>query len=181
MKNSKIPLHAETWQSETIKCPLELIYAFFEYTNPAIVKNCLTKMLKNAINEKCKPYKNPEESLFIFNLLRSMIRAAYKMYCKPNKYFSSDVMKSFDTNTYHLFIGNLAYKEYINLYFLFKSVFKEQSLQEIENDLADITEHVIGKCASPPSDKICISFININGLLDACWLICNRKKNIEDV
>ena len=51
-------------------------------------------------------------------------------------------MKSFDTNTYHLFIGNLAYKEYINLYFLFKSVFKEQSLQEIENDLADITEHV---------------------------------------
>ena len=119
-------------KSETIKCPLELIYAFFGYTNPTIVKNCLTKMLKNAINEKCRPYKNPEESLFIFNLLRSIIRAAHKMYCKLNKYFSSYVMKPFDTNTYRLFIGNLAYKEYINLYFLFKSVFKEQSLLEIE-------------------------------------------------
>ena len=154
---------------------------FFETESLTNFKTNFNQLLKYAFDKKFEIYTSPMESLEIFNMLKSLIRASFKILKKIDKYErkseSNDVLHS----KYLVYASGLTYEQYLNPYLIIKHVFNEQSFSQIELDLEDIMEHTLGSYGSCPSEDICISFININRLLDACWLIFNREIYDEDV
>lgn len=180
MKKVKISFDAHIWNIQVIKKPSELLKAVFKYIHPAELKTELNVMMKYSFHEKIRRNESPSTSLLTFNILRSIIRVSYRLYCNPKKQLRKTTIYSSDSNDYHLFIGNLTSEEYADPFVTFKNVFKKQSFEKIEFDLFDIVEHALSKCVDNPSDDISISFINIHRLLDACWLIYKRANDYED-
>ena len=180
MKKEKISLKAEIWCKKKIKDPYVLIQAIFELESLPNLKTNFNQLLKHAFDKKFEIYTSPIESLETFNMLNSMIRASFKIYRKIDKYARERDVNATLHFKYTAFASGLTNEQYINPYLIFKDVFKEQTLSQIELDLEDIMEHALGNYSSCPSDDICISFININRLLDACWLILNREIFDED-
>lgn len=181
MKKEKLSLRAESWCNRKIKNPYELIQAIFEFQSLTNFKTNFNQLLKYAFDKKFEIYTSPMESLEIFNMLKSLIRTSFKILKNIDKYErireTNDVLHS----KYLVYASGLTYEQYLNPYLIFKEVFKEQTLSQIEFDIQDIMEHALGNASSCPSEDICISFININRLLDACWLIFNREIYDEDV
>lgn len=75
------------------------------------------------------------ESLEIFNMLKSLARASFK------------ILKNIE--------------QYLNPYLIFKEVFKEQTLSQIEFDIQDIKEHALGNASSCPSENIFVFHLSI--------------------
>ena len=66
------------------------------------------------------------ESVEIFNMLKSLARASFKILKNIDKYVrireSNDVLHS----KYLVYASGLTYEQYLNPYLIFKEVFKEQ-------------------------------------------------------
>lgn len=181
MKKEKLYLRAELWHGNKIKDPYKLIQVFFETESMTNIKTNFNQLLKHAFDDKYEIYTNPFESLKFFTMTNSLIRACFKILKKIDKYESKRETNDTLYFQYTAYASGLTYEQYLNPYLIIKHVFNEQSFSQIELDLEDIMEHTLGSYGSCPSEDICISFININRLLDACWLIYNREIYDEDV
>jgi len=72
------------------------------------------------------------------------------------------------------FLGSLSQEEYLNPYLVFENVFAKQSVIQLEIDLFEITQFALGDFIEPPSIEVNTSFISINRLIEACWLLYQR-------
>ncbi|RLZ09723.1 hypothetical protein [Faecalibacter macacae] len=181
MKKEKISLAAASWCNRKIQNPYELIQAIFEFKSLTTIKTNFNQILKYAFDKKFEIYTSPIESLKILNVLKSLTRASFKILRNIDQYERKSESNAVLHSKYLVYASGLTYVHYLNPYLLIKEVFKEQTLSQIEFDLQDILEHALGNASSSPSEDVCISFININRLLDACWLIFKREIYDEDV
>src|SRR5690606_896189 len=126
MKKEKLYLRAELWHGNKIKDPYKLIQVFFETESMAKIKTNFNQLLKYAFDKKFEIYTSPLESLEIFNMLKSLARASFKILKNIDKYErireSNDVLHS----KYLVYASGLTYEQYLNPYLIFKEVFKDQ-------------------------------------------------------
>ncbi|MCC9043309.1 hypothetical protein LNQ81_11565 [Myroides sp. M-43] len=175
MKKETISLEGHLWYVKDLKTPHSLLKAVFSYTNPSELRTDFNELMYYVNSLAICMSRTPAKTLEVYSFLRSIIRVSYKMYCKPKKYHVQLPLTPLDNTNFHLFIGNLLYDEYLNPYLTFKNVFEKQSYKEIEIDLYQIIQYAIGSFSDdPPPKSLSATFITVNKLLDACWLIHKR-------
>ncbi|APA92867.1 hypothetical protein BK054_11705 [Myroides sp. ZB35] len=175
MKKTTISLEVHLWYVQDLKVPYNLLKAIFSYTNPSELRTDFNELMCYVNSLTICMSRTPAKSLEVYSFLRSIIRVSYKMYCKPKKYHVQLPLTPLDKTSFHLFIGNLLYNEYLDPYLTFKNVFEKQSYKKLESDLYQIIQYAIGSFSDNlPPKSVSTTFININKLLDACWLIHKR-------
>lgn len=176
MKKATISLEAHLWYVRDLKTPYSLLKAIFSYTNPSELRTDFNELMCYINSLNICTSRTPAKSLEVYSFLRSIIRVSYKMYCKPKKYHMQLPLPPLNKTDFKFFIGNLLYDEYLEPYLTFKNVFEKQCYKKLESDLYEIIQYAIG-CFSddPPPESVTTTFININKLLDACWLIHKRN------
>ncbi|MEK6511162.1 MULTISPECIES: hypothetical protein [Myroides] len=175
MKKATISLEAHLWYVQDLKTPYSLLKAVFCYTNPSELRTDFNELMCYVNSSTICMSRTPAKYLEVYSFLRSIIRVSYKMYCKPKKYHVQLPLTPLNNTNFHLFTGNLLYDEYLDPYLTFKNVFEKQSYKKLESDLYQIVQYAIGSfCDTPPPKSVSTTFIKINKLLDACWLIHKR-------
>ncbi|MDM1398344.1 hypothetical protein HX049_14380 [Myroides odoratimimus] len=176
MKKVKIPLEAHIWYREPIKNPYDMLSRLFEVVIPSELKQYLSELMVYTHKSEIYQQQSPHVVFLIYSILRSIVRGSYKIRSNSNKYYILKPLKKSTVAESKVFLGSLSLDEYLNPYMVFEDVFEKQSVIDIEIDLFEIVEFALGNFIEPPSTEINISFINVNRLIEACWLICERTE-----
>jgi hypothetical protein len=146
--------------------------------HPPELKKYLLELMFHTHKSKIYQKKSPHIVLLIYSLLRSIIRGSYKILSNSKKYYTISPIDKSEVSKLMTFLGSLSYNEYINPYLVFEDIFAKQTVVELEIDLFEITQFALGSFIEPPSVEISTSFININKLIEACWLLYQREEEL---
>jgi len=176
MKKVKISLEAHMWYGEPIKNPYYMFYCLFDVVHPPELKLHLSELMNHTHKTEIYLQKTPHIVFLIYSLLRSIIRSSYKILSNSKKYYSINPIDKSEVSKLMTFLGALSQEEYLNPYLVFENVFEKQSVVKLETDLFEITQFALGDFIEPPSIEVNTSFISINRLIEACWLLYQRDE-----
>ncbi|MEK6494988.1 hypothetical protein [Myroides odoratimimus] len=176
MKKVKLSLETHMWYREPIKNPYYMLYCLFDVVHPPELKLYLSELMNHTHKSEIYLQNTPHIVLLIYSLLRSIIRGSYKILSNSKKYYSIHPMNKSEVSKLMTFLGSLSQEEYLNPYLVFEDVFAKQSVIQLEIDLFEITQFALGDFIEPPSIEVNTSFISINRLIEACWLLYQRNE-----
>ncbi|MBB1139030.1 MULTISPECIES: hypothetical protein [Myroides] len=176
MKTVKLSLEAHIWYREPIKNPYDMLPRLFNVVIPSELKQYLSELMVYTHKSEIYHQENPHVVFLIYSVLRSIVRGSYKIRSNSSKYYTIKPLNKSIVPMATVFLGALSFDEYLNPYLVFDDVFEKQSVIDIEIDLFEIIEFALGNFIEPPSVEINVSFINVNRLIEACWLICERME-----
>lgn len=191
MKQEADYLESSVWYRELISDPYQVIAGFFQAADVVSHK----KEIKNAILAACSDHicnkKNPSDVIWYFELLESVVNAAYiinkekkksPLSISNNDLFNPNLFCSWhrDLTKWDFFPRALSLKEYVDPYLVFKRFFKFLSLPDWKRELKDILDHALGTTSLEETgiDFNCLPiYLNLTKLIEAVHLIDVREIN----
>ncbi|WPO81619.1 hypothetical protein SD427_12680 [Chryseobacterium sp. JJR-5R] len=80
----------------------------------------------------------------------------------------------------HLILGSLSEEEYRNPFLVFQKAFREFTIRDFDDFLADMVYFSLGSFNNAPEGNIITPFIHLNKMLDAAQLILERRNHKKD-
>lgn len=114
MKKEKISLTAASWRNRKIKTSYALIQAIFEFKSFTTPKRNFNQILKYSIDKKYKINTSPMELLEFFNVLKSLIRASFRILHNIDQYESKIEPNAVLHSKYLVYASGLTYAQYVN-------------------------------------------------------------------
>lgn len=176
MKTVKFSLEAHIWCREPINNPYDMLPRLFDVASPYELKYYLRELIDYTHKKDIYQHENIHVFFLIYSLLRSIVRGSYNIRSNSSM---CNIISSLNKSTVPMatvFLSSLSFDEYLNPYLVFEDVFEKKTVIDIEIDLFEIVELALGNFIESPSKEINISFIHVNRLIEACWLICERTK-----
>jgi hypothetical protein len=177
MKKKKANFESRFWSGRNKHSPVPVLELFFEFHDLSMAKERLNLIMQYAVQGKMRI---PEESSVVFHFyhsLRSLIRAGWSLRKKSGKWTEQEFPESGNP----LMQGSLSEGECRDPVLVFRKSFKEYRPQELEEFLSDIVYFSLGTFNNVPERNIVGPYLHLVKMLDAAWLIVERKNRKKDL
>ncbi|UCA60253.1 hypothetical protein KB553_01700 [Chryseobacterium rhizoplanae] len=170
MKNKKISLESQLWTYEGIKCPFELISAFFDYSHLDEYKTTLNEAIFYIHKKEVYKKEYPGQMFSFYNAVRSFLKACYLLQFKSKKWKVKKPPEKWSI----LNQASLTYEEYQNPFLVFQLAFTEKALEEYEFFLREIIDLSLSPCTTNLEYALITPYIFLVKMLDAAQVISER-------
>lgn len=177
MKKKKIDFESSGWSGSCHHSALSLLETFFQFYDPATAKNLLAEMMVYSQKRKVLRKENPSEVFHFYLALRSLVRAGYKMQFKAEKPRFQALAEQGSVS--EPMPGLLSEEEYRKPSLVLQKTFRELTIQDFDNFLADITYFSLGTFRTGPEGDTVTPFLHLNKMLDAARLIVERAAMVS--
>ncbi|SFJ19071.1 hypothetical protein [Myroides guanonis] len=178
MKATQTFLESHVWERKHIECPYELLERLFCFISLEELKSDLRGKAIYCYRRKIFNKRNLPDIFWNYVIIKSAIRAAYLLNLMDKKY-RKDLLIENDNNQKNAFTSALTLKESQNPYLVLKRVFKQTNLDDLEIVLLELIDFSLRTDGDEPSWDLLTPYIQINQILDTCWLI--NERSIESV
>ncbi len=170
MKDKKRDFGAWFWSGTRRDSAIGLLKTFFQFNDPAIVKEALSTMVQYSVQKNIKITGHPEEIFHLYQLLRSLVRACCLIGKKEKKgAFQASLEKHSP-----MILSSLSAEEYQNPVRVFRKAFKTCRPEEYDDFLLMVVYFSLGSLRCEEERRIIIPYIQLIKMLDAAWLITER-------
>ncbi|WP_294331400.1 hypothetical protein [uncultured Chryseobacterium sp.] len=176
MKKNNIDFESRFWSGRSKLSPVALGDVFFQFHDLATAKERLNLMMQYAIQGKTRIPEDPSVVFHFHQSLRSLIRAGWCLRKKPGKWIGEAVPETGNPLLY----GSLSEEEYRDPVRVFRKAFKQYRLEELEDFLSDLVYFSLGTFNHLPERDIVGPYLHLIKMLDAAWLIVERKNRKKD-
>ncbi|SFJ19134.1 hypothetical protein SAMN04487893_10464 [Myroides guanonis] len=166
------------WSTDTFDCPYDFIKELFDFEDIKSFKNEITYYFLYSKKEEVYSKRNASSVMFNCAILLSTLKACYNIYLEPEEFKKRKLIKSAVFYEDYC-LSTLSREEYINPFLVFKKVFDEIGLNNLEASLFDTISYAMGDSYIDCISEKDIQIITYNKLLEACWLINERLKEKE--
>ncbi len=173
MKKNNIDLESRFWSGRQKHSPLPLMEVFFQFHDPVTAKERLNRIMQYASQKKTRISEDPSVVFHFHQSLRSFLRAGWCLRKKPGKWTIDTLPEPGSP----LLQGSLSEEEYRDPARVFRKAFKEQRLEDFEEFLSDMVYFSLGIFNHVPERDIIGPYLHLVKMLDAAWLILERKQN----
>ncbi|WPO84136.1 hypothetical protein SD427_07320 [Chryseobacterium sp. JJR-5R] len=171
MKKNSIDLESRFWSGRKKHSPVPLLEVFFQFHDLVTAKERLNRIMQYASQKKTRIPEDPSVVFHFHQSLRSFLRAGWCLRKKPGKW-TVDILPEPGSP---LVQGSLSEEEYRDAARVFRKAFKEYRLEEFEEFLSDIVYFSLGNFNHVPERDIIGLCLHLAKMLDAAWLILERK------
>ena len=166
-------LRIRFWSGRNKHSALPLMEVFFQFHDLATAKERLNRIMQYAVQGKTRIREEPSVVFHFHQSLRSFIRAEWCLRKKAGKWIGESVPE----HSSPLMQGSLSEEEYRDPVRVFRKAFKEYRLEEFEEFLSDVVYFSLGTFNNLPERDIVGPYLHLIKMLDAAWLVLERKKN----
>lgn len=171
MKKNSIDFESRFWSGRSTPSPVSVLELFFEFHDLATAKERLNLMMQYAVQGETRIPEDPSVVFHFHQSLRSLIRAGWCLRKKSGKWIGEAVPDTGNPLVY----GSLSEEEYRDPVLVFRKAFKKYRTEELEDFLSDIVYFSLGTFNHVPERNIVGPYLHLIKMLDAAWLIVERK------
>lgn len=172
MKKKKINFESRSWSGRSKHSALPLMEVFFQFHDLATAKERLNRIMQYASQKKTRIPEDPSVVFHFHKSLRSFLRAGWCLRKKAGKWIGDSALE----HSSPVMHGSLSEEEYRDPVRVFRKAFKEYHLEEFEEFLSDVVYFSLGTFNHVPERDIIGPYLHLIKMLDAAWLILERKK-----
>ncbi len=176
MKNNTITLETKFWAAFETNDPFTAIDAFIDYGHIDYYKQTLSEVVIHSNNAKIHNKHYPGETFILYTALRSFVRACWCIQRKRKKWVVNEPVVGCDSILHQ---ASLTKDEYNDPLSVFKMVFKQRSLAELEFFLCESVHLSLSPHIQDYESDLIAPYIYTIKLLDAAQLI--KERGIEKV
>jgi len=176
MKKNSINFESRFWSGRSKLSPVALGDVFFQFHDLATAKERLNLMMQYAVQGKTRIPEDPSVVFHFHQSLRSLVRAGWCLRKKSGKWIGKAVPEAGNPLLY----GSLSVEEYREPVLVFRKAFKQYRTEEMEDFLSDILYFSLGTFNQVPERDIVGPYLHLIKMLDAAWLIVERKNRKKD-
>jgi len=173
MKKNSIDFESRFWSGRSKHSALPLMEVFFQFHDLATVKERLNLIMQYAVQGRTRIPEDPSVVFHFHQSLRSCLRAGWCLRKKPGKW----AVHALPEPGSPLLQGSLSEEEYRDPVRVFRKAFKEYRLEEFEEFLSDVVYFSLGTFNHVPERNIVGPYLHLVKMLDAAWLIMDRKND----
>lgn len=178
MKKKKTDFGARFWSGTRKHSAAGLLEAFFQFNDPAEVKETLSAMVQCSVKKNARIREDPAEVFHLYQSLRSLVRACRLIGKKAKKRsFKIDS----ETHVPRTMTGSLSAEEYRDPVRVFRRAFRACSVEEYDEFLSLVVYFSLGDHRCDQEKKIVIPYIQLMKMLDAAWLITERASTQKEI
>lgn len=152
---------------------LQLMESYFQFNDLTASKEQLNNIMNYALKRNSRIQEDPSVILHFYQAMRSFIRAGYFIAMKEKKVLINTPLEEVSP----LVLGLLSEKEYQNPLLVFKKAFKEYSIQEFDYFISGMAYFSLGVYSNLPERNMINPYIHLIKMLDAAYLLLERRKN----
>ncbi|WP_294297433.1 hypothetical protein [uncultured Chryseobacterium sp.] len=171
MKKEKTNLESRFWSGRNKPSLVTLLEVFFQFHDLATAKDRLSLIMQYAVQGKVRIREDPSVIFHFHQSMRSFILATYSLRKKSGKW----AIHTLPEHGSPLVQGSLSEEEYRDPVRVFRKAFKEYRPTQLLDFLADIVYFSLGTFNNIPECNIVGPYLHLCKMLDAVWLIVERK------
>lgn len=177
MRKNKISLETSFWSGQEVENPFEFLEVFFEYANLDYYKETLNQFLLHTKKPELYKISYPGQTFILYTTFRSFLKTCFSLNCKSKKWEVRKAPKKWSI----LKQASLNSEEYQNPFLVFEKAFTEQTIEEYEFFLCEITHLSLSPYTEEFDYDLITPFIYLTKMLDASQIIRERGiKKIKD-
>jgi hypothetical protein len=150
---------------------LRLMETFFQLNDLVASKELLNSIMSYALKRNSWIKEDPSVIYHFHQAMRSFIRTGYFIMLKEKKLVVNTELKGVSP----LVLGLLTEKEYQNPLLVFKKAFREYSIKEFDYFISGMVYFSMGIYDKLPERNMINPYIHLIKMLDAAYLIIERK------
>jgi hypothetical protein len=177
MKKKKTNFESRFWSGRSKHSPIPLLELFFQFHDLATAKERLNLIMQYAVQGKTRIPEDPSVVFHFHQALRSFVRAGWCLRKKSGKWTEQAVLE----HSSPLRQGSLSEEEYRDPALVFRKAFKAYRTEELAEFLSDIVYFSLGTFNNVPERNIVSPYLHLVKMLDAAWLIVERKNRKKDL
>ena len=174
MKKNRTDFQSRLGKGRKKHYGLQQMETFFQLNDLAATKELLNTIMSYALKRNSWIKEDPSVIYHFHQAMRSFIRAGYFLILKEKKLFVNIQLEDVSP----LGLGLLSEKEYQNPLLVFKKAFKEYSVKEFDYFISGMVYFSLGIYDKLPERNMINPYIHIIKMLDAAYLIVERKGKI---
>lgn len=155
-------------------CGLQQMETFFQLNDLTTSKERLNNVMNYAVKRNSWIREDPSVIFHFHQAIRSFIRAGYLIALKEKKRTVNTQWEKISP----LVLGLLSEKEYQNPLLVFRKAFREYSVKEFDYFISGMVYFSMGIYDNLPERNMISPYIHLIKMLDAAYLILERKGKI---
>ncbi|UCA57809.1 hypothetical protein KB553_12125 [Chryseobacterium rhizoplanae] len=174
MTKTKADIQPQPGKSKKKRNGLQRMETFFQFNDLETSKKKLNNIMNHAIKRNSRINEDPSVIYHFHQCMQAFVQAGYLMALEEKK-------QDFNTKVQEVsppIFGLLSEKEYQNPLLVFKKAFREYSVQEFNYFLSGMVYFSMGIYDKLPERNIINPYIHLLKMLDAAYLIIERKGKI---
>lgn len=171
MKKIKTDFDTQFWAGNK-RSGLQLMENFFQFNEPDVSKELLSRIMNYAVKRHSWIHEDPAVIFRFHQSMRLFVRAGYLIMLKERK----AKFRTQQEKVSPLVLGLLSEKEYRNPLLVFKKAFREYSIKEYDYFMSGIVYFSMGVHENLPERNIIMPYIHMVKMLDAAYLILERRQ-----
>jgi hypothetical protein len=174
MKKNRTDFQSRLGKGRKEHYSLQQMEIFFQLNDLAATKELLNNIMSYALKRNSWIKEDPSVIYHFHQAMRSFIRTGYFIMLKEKKLVINTQLE----NVSPLVLGLLTEKEYQNPLLVFKKAFKEYSIKEFDYFISGMVYFSMGIYDKLPERNMINPYIHLIKMLDAAYLIIERKGKI---
>ena len=150
---------------------VQLMETFFQLNDLAATKELLNTIMNYAVKRNSWIKEDPSVIYHFHQAMRSFMRAGYFIMLKEKKLAVNTQWEDVSPQA----LGLLTEKEYQNPMLVFKKAFREYSIKEFDYFISGMVYFSLGIYDNLPERNMINPYIHLTKMLDAAYLIIERK------
>lgn len=172
MKKTGTDFESQYWAVSKKQSGLQLMETYFQLNDLAVSKERLNSIMSCAVRRNIWINEDPAVIFQFQQSMRSLVHACYLIMLKDRKWTVNTQMGDVSP----LLLGLLSEKEYRNPLLVFKKAFREYSIREFDYFLSGMVYFSLGVYDNLPERNLVIPYIHLIKMLDAAYLILERRE-----
>lgn len=172
MKKNKTELKTRYRTNHKKYSALQQIEVFFQLNDLAVSKELLNNIVSHAVKRNSKIDEDPVVIFQFHHSVRSLIRAGYLIMLKERKWAVNTQLEKVSP----LLFGLLSESEYQNPLLVFQKAFSEYSIKEFDYFMSGMVYFSMSVYENLPEKNIINPYIHMIKMLDAAYLILERRE-----
>ena len=171
MKKNKTDFETQLWADNRKRSGLQLMETFFQVNDLAASKNRLNNIMNFAVQRNNWIKEDPSVIFHFRQSIQLFVRAGYLITLKEKKWAIHTQLEDVSP----LLLSLLSEKEYQNPLLVFKKAFREYSIKEFDYFISGMVYFSLGAYRNMPERNIINPYIHLTKMLDAAYLIIERR------
>ncbi|UWX60462.1 hypothetical protein N0B40_18975 [Chryseobacterium oranimense] len=174
MKKTRPDLQSRLGKSRKKHFGIKLMENYFKLNDLTASKELLNDIISYAVKRNSWIKEHPSVVFHFQQAMRSFIRAGYFIALQEKKRIATTQLEDVSP----LALGLLSEKEYQNPLLVFKKAFREYSIKEFDYFISGMVHFSLGIYDHLPERNIISPYIHLTKMLDAAYIILERKIKI---
>lgn len=171
MKKTRTDFQSRLGKGRKKHYGLQQMETFFQLNDLVASKELLNTIMSYALKRNSWIKEDPSVIYHFHQAMRSFIRTGYFIMLKEKKLVVNTELKGVSP----LVLGLLTEKEYQNPLLVFKKAFREYSIKEFDYFISGMVYFSMGIYDKLPERNMINPYIHLIKMLDAAYLIIERK------